>query len=88
MTFLEKVKSVSPSTWGRAAWLGISLINQILLVFGKSVLPIQEEEITLIISTVSTIASALVAWWYNNSFTQAAIQADKVLVELKEEVKE
>ena len=33
-----------------------------------------------------TTVTALIAWWNNNSFTQAAIQADGVMENLKKQV--
>ena len=50
---------------------------------GHSVINISDESVNTLISTGFTIVSALIAWWKNNSFTQAAIMADEVMKEDK-----
>lgn len=67
----------------RTVVLFLAIVNQVLAIFGKSIIPIQEEQINLLITTGWTIISALWAWWKNNSFTKAAIEADKVMSNLK-----
>ena len=74
---------ISAGTIARTAVLFLALINQILTVFGLSVIDISDEAVTTLISTVFTIIAALAAWWKNNSFTQAALKADEVLRENK-----
>lgn len=67
----------------RTVVLFLAIVNQVLAIFGKSIIPIQEEQINMLITTGWTVISALVAWWKNNSFTKAAIEADKVMENLK-----
>lgn len=67
----------------RTIVLFLAIINQVLAIFGKSMIPIQEEDINLLVTTAWTVISAIIAWWENNSFTKEAIEADKVLEELK-----
>ena len=67
----------------RTVILAVALINQVLTLFGYSILPISDEQITEVISLIFTIGASAWAWWKNNSFTQAAIKADEVLNELK-----
>jgi len=74
-------------TIARTIILIVALINQILTVSGYSPLPFEDETITEIVSLLFTIGASAVAWWKNNSFTKAAIEADKVMAELKEENK-
>ena len=74
---------ISTATIIRTIVLFISLVNMILAAFGKSPLPVAEEQISLIVATIATVASALWAWWKNNSFTKAAIKADAVMAEMK-----
>ena len=38
-----------------------------------------------IITTAWTVIAALIAWWKNNSFTQAALEGDKLMHALKDE---
>lgn len=68
----------------RTVILIIALANQFLAIYGKSPIPIEDEVITELLSTAFTVATALAAWWKNNSFTGAAIMADEYMKELKE----
>ena len=67
----------SAGTITRTILLVVAIINNALAIAGKSPLPISNEEITEVVSFGFTIATALVAWWKNNSFTQKAIAADE-----------
>lgn len=68
----------------RTAILVLALINNALVLFGKTPLPIDNDTLVMVISFIFTTASALAAWWYNNSFTQPAILADQWLKTFKE----
>lgn len=81
------MKNVSKETIARTIILAVALINQILIVMGINPLPFAEDEIYNIISTIATAAAAVWTWWKNNSFTPEAIEADKLLAELKAESK-
>lgn len=74
---------VAPDTIARTIILILALVNQLLAVFGKGTIQITENDIYQVVSLVWTIGSALVAWWYNNSFTKHAIRADNYLASLK-----
>lgn len=67
----------------RTIVLGIALLNQIFAMFGISQLDIDDDVIYQVVTAIATIGSAVWAWWKNNSFTEAAQEADKVLEELK-----
>ncbi len=74
----------------RTVFFALALINQMLVVFGNSPIPLSKIEINdivvqldLLISTLITTATGLWAWWKNNSFTKAAIESDKFLLKLK-----
>lgn len=67
----------------RTVLLVISLINMGLEMAGKSVLPFSNEAVTEVISYLFTAVTAIAAWWKNNSFTKAAIEADGILKEKK-----
>jgi len=69
----------------RSAALFLSLINQLLLAFGKNPLPFSDEEIFEGVSALATFVLSIVSWWKNNSFTKEAIAADAYLDSLKEE---
>lgn len=77
--------NVKADTIARTINLFLALINQILLIKGIAVLPIEDESVNLLVSTIWTIVSSLITWWKNNSFTKPAIRADEVLKELKKE---
>ena len=77
-------RTVSAATIARTAVLALALINQILSALGKPVLPIESAQLEQLISTGFTTVSALVNWWYNNSFTQAAMEADKTYDRMKQ----
>lgn len=77
--FFEKLKTISAGTWIRTAVLLLALVNQVLAMFGWSPIPISDEQLTEFLSTMFTIFAAGVAWWKNNSFTAAAIEADKTM---------
>lgn len=74
---------MSTGTIVRTIVLFVAIINQVLSIFGKSILPIQEEQVNLLVTTGWTVISALLAWWKNNSFTKAAIEADKLMENMK-----
>lgn len=75
--------NITKGTLARTAVLGLALVNQILSVTGHSVLPIEDAQIETLVSTGWTVIAAAVAWWKNNSFTAAAIEADQVMKEKK-----
>ena len=68
----------------RTIVLFLALVNQILTMCGIQTIPVAEGDINTLIATGFTIITALVAWWKNNSFTQAAIRGDEVKAALKE----
>lgn len=77
------MKQVKTETIIRTVVLALALINQVLVACGKSPIPVDEESVTLLISTGATVIAAVWAWWKNNSFTQAAIKADEQLAKAK-----
>ena len=80
-------KKISAGTLTRTAVLGLALANQLLSAAGKPLLPIEGTQLEQLISTGFTTVSALVNWWFNNSFTKEAIQADAEFERLKKSVK-
>jgi SPP1 family holin len=75
--------SIKADTIIRTIILAIALLNQILTVSGANPLPFSEDELYTILSTVATAVISVWAWWKNNSFTKAAIEADEVMKNLK-----
>ena len=76
-------KKISAGTLTRTAVLGLALANQLLSAAGKPLLPIESTQLEQMISTGVTVGAALAAWWKNNSFTPAALQADQTYDKLK-----
>ena len=74
---------VTSGTIARTVILVLALINQVLVMFGKSPLNIADDDIATVVSLLFTIASTAVARWKNNSFSQNAIKADEYLEKLK-----
>ena len=77
------MKNVEKGTVIRSIVLGLALINQLLIACGKSPIEIGEEDITILVSTIATVASAIWSWWKNNSFTKEAQVADELLKQMK-----
>lgn len=76
---------ISKGTIIRTACLFLTLINALLAMFGKSPLPIDDAMIEQTVSAVFIFAASIAAWWKNNSFTEAAREADAILSDLKKE---
>ena len=79
-------RTVSAGTIARTACLLLALTNQILSACGKPVLPIESATVEQLVTAGITTVAALVAWWQNNSFTQAALAADEVYEQKKNSV--
>ena len=74
---------ISAGTIARTACLLLALTNQVLSALGRPMLPIESQTVEQLTTAGITTVAALVAWWRNNSFTAAAIQADKTYDRLK-----
>lgn len=74
---------IQPDTIARTIILAIALINQILSSTGHAVIPIQDADVETLISTAFTVIMAVINWWFNNSYTQAALRGDQVMHEIK-----
>ncbi|WP_345808576.1 phage holin [Bacillus pumilus] len=80
------MKNFDKGTVVRTVLLFIALINQALIMFGKPVLPIEEDQVTSLADTlylagsmIFTIVTTLVAWFKNNYVTSKGKQQKKVL---------
>lgn len=78
------MKNLSISTIARTGVLIFALLNQILTILGYNPLPWSDEQFYEGFTLLLTVGASLWAWWKNNSFTKEAIEADKVMKELKE----
>ena len=75
--------TISAGTVARTAALLLALTNQVLSALGKPVLPIESATVEQLVTAGITTVTALIAWWKNNSFTPAALEADKTYDRLK-----
>lgn len=78
---------ISAGTLARTACLFVALVNQLLIMAGKDILPFEEKQVYEMVSTIFTIICSLVAWWKNNSYTTAAIKADGEMKKFRQEGK-
>lgn len=76
-------QKISPGTIARTIILALALINQLLSLSGHSILPISDDLVNALVTNIWTIAAAIIAWWKNNSFTQAALSGDAVMKQQK-----
>ena len=79
------MKNITSGTIARTIVLALALFNQIMAVTGHAPLNITEDQTYQIVSLLCTIGASGVAWWKNNSFTAAAIEADETMYAIKHE---
>ena len=84
---IQNTRTVSAGTVARTAVLLLALTNQVLSAMGKPILPIDSAELEQLVTAGCTTVAALISWWYNNSFTAAAIEADKTYDRIKNSVR-
>lgn len=75
--------NISHGTIIRTICLILALVNNCLTMAGHSPLPIEDEQLTELLSQIFVIVTAVAAWWKNNSFTRAALEGDKVMHAIK-----
>lgn len=70
----------------RTVLLFMALINQFLIMVGKPVLPISEDQVTSLVETlylafsmVFTLVTTLVAWFKNNYVTEKGKKQKEIL---------
>ena len=85
---MDQKYKIKADTIARTIILALALVNQILSATGHSVIPVQDSDIEVIVTTTFTVVMAVVNWWFNNSFTQAALRGDIVMDEIKASEKE
>ncbi len=80
------LKGVTVDTWTRTVVLIIALVSQLLVIIGKRTEAIDIEQWTIYVSYVFTAIASVWSWWKNNSFTDKAQTADKLLKGESEDV--
>ena len=78
------MKNIKPDTIARTIVLAMALINQVLAIVGKNAWPFTEDNVYQICTLIATLVTSAIAWWKNNSFSQAALKADELKNQLKE----
>ena len=80
------MKNFDKGTLIRTVLLFIALINQTLIMFGKPILPISEDQVNtltetlyLAFSMVFTLVTTLVAWFKNNYVTDKGKKQKEIL---------
>ncbi|MDM5320340.1 phage holin [Bacillus pumilus] len=80
------MKNLDKGTVIRTVLLFMALINQTLIIFGKPILPISEDQVTSLAETlylagsmIFTIVTTLIAWFKNNYVTDKGKQQKEVL---------
>ena len=77
------MNKVTAGTIARTIVLALALINQCLVMAGVQTLTIQDEQVETLVTTGATVIMAVIAWWKNNSFTQAARVGDQAMREAR-----
>ncbi len=77
----ENITKISVGTWVRGILSLISMVNMVLTAFGKTPVSVEYGELYTVISLIFTFVVGAVSYWKNNSFTSAAIEADKFMHE-------
>jgi SPP1 family holin len=72
---------VDKGTVIRTSVLFLALINQLLVIFGKSPLPIDSETLEQVVASLFTTIIALNTWFRNNYITKRGIAQRDVLRE-------
>lgn len=80
------IPNITAGTIARLICLTLALVNQVLVMTGHSVLPIEDQTIELIVTNVWTIAAAVWGYWKNNSWTLNARKADAYLADEKKKL--
>lgn len=75
---------ITKATIVRAVLALMVFVNFVLEKCGVDIIPVSESFILMFVETAIEIAILAVGFWKNNSFTPAAIKADKFLKQLRE----
>lgn len=81
---------IKNGTIARTIVLLLALINQVFAIFGIGTIDIADDTIYQLCSLGATVITTGIAWWKNNSFTQAALAGDQAMIDekMKDKVKE
>lgn len=76
---------ISKATILRTILILLVVVNLILKKLGFDPLNISKNEIAQFLELALEIAVIIASWWYNNSFSESALKAQKYLQELRKE---
>lgn len=74
---------VSKATIVRTAMLVIAIVNIVLEKCGVDIIKADENTVLKVIESSAELLAVLAAWWYNNSFSEKALKAQKYLESLR-----
>ena len=77
------LKGINAETVTGVLILSVALINAVLQMFGINTLPIENEEVTNVVSTVFLIATALWNTWKNRNISTASQTAQQITDAIK-----
>ena len=75
---------ITKGTIVRTIMIGIVIINMILKKFGIDIINTDESTVAGLVEAAIEIGSIAAAWWYNNSFSEAAKKADRFFMAVKD----
>lgn len=82
------MKNLDKGTVTRTSLLLLALINQALIIFGVTAVPVTEDQVVSLIdglylvgSMIFTIVTSVIAWFKNNDITQKAKERTEFLKE-------
>lgn len=73
------IKGVSVQTWARTIVLLLALISQLCVLLGKKSNAIDVDQWQECVTYILTVIGSVWSWWKNNSFSEKAQKADKML---------
>lgn len=82
------LKNVEVWTWVRLVMMVIALVSYLAKEFGLVPPEISENQVYNVVIAIFTVVSFLQSYWKNNSFTEAAQEADSYFNLLKDDYKE
>lgn len=74
---------ITKGTIIRTIALAVVLFNLLLKALGKPLIEFDESSAMYWLEYIIEVAVIVVSWWKNNSYSEAAIKADKFLKDLK-----
>ncbi len=76
---------VSKATIVRTTMLVIAIVNIVLEKCGIDIIKADENTLLSVVESSAELLAVLAAWWYNNSFSEKALKAQKYLEGLRRE---